>query len=500
MGVDKVKDHDGSEIQMEETETYDIQDCLRLPKRFSVINKMIMRDLNERTQSPQFYLYTKTQIIDFLKDPAKNEKQLRNAVIYLYGASSHFRRLIQYFVSLSDLSYVVSPSKIDTATAKPATINRNYRRVLNLLTSMDIKNQFEKILTVCLREDVFYGTFRETTDSTIIQQLPSDYCAISVVEDNVPNVTFDFSYFNRNANMLPLYPEEFTERYNAYRKDNKLRWQELNSPNSFAVKANKDILSYALPPFAGILREIYDLEDFKQLKLTKEELENYALLVMSLGINGNGDWQIDLNKAKEFWHNLDSVLPEEVGSVLSPMPINKISFERTHAGDVDAVAEAEDALFSAAGVQSLLFNNSRASANALLLSIKVDQALTFSIVKGIDCAVNRFVHRHGYGKYFKVTFLDVSPFNRKEAGDAYLKACQYGIPMVSYYCASQGLLQSDMDAMNFLEDTVLHVKERFKPLQSSNTMSSSTGDPGRPESDMEDLTDKGEEAREAGEE
>ena len=279
-----------------------------------------------------------------------------------------------------------------------------------------------------------------------------------------------------------------------------MRWQELNSPNSFAVKCNNDILAYALPPFAGILREIYDLEDFKQLKLTKEELENYALLVMNLGINDNGDWQMDLNKAKEFWRNLDGVLPEEVGSVLSPMPIEKISFERTHAGDVDSVAEAEDALFSAAGVQSLLFNNSRASANALLLSIKVDQALTYSIVKSIECVVNRFVHRHGYGKYFKVTFLDVSPFNRKETGDAYLKACQYGIPMVSYYCASQGLMQADMDTMNFLEDTVLNIKQRFIPLRSSNTMSSSDNDPGRPESDMEDLTDKGEEAREAGEE
>ena len=500
MGVTKVKDKNGSEVVWEDTEAFDASEFMRLPKRFSVINKMIMRDLNEQSQSPQFSLYTKSQIINFLKDPAKNEKQLRNACIYLYGASSHFRRLIQYFVSLSDLSYVVSPSKIDTSTAKPATINRNYRRVLNLLTSMDVKNQFEKILTVCMREDVFYGTLRETTDSTIIQQLPSDYCAISVVEDNVPNVTFDFAYFDRSKDLLPLYPDEFTEKYNLYRKNSKMRWQELNSPNSFAVKCNKDILAYALPPFAGILREIYDLEDFKQLKLTKEELENYALLVMNLGINDNGDWQMDLNKAKEFWRNLDGVLPEEVGSVLSPMPIEKISFERTHAGDVDSVAEAEDALFSAAGVQSLLFNNSRASANALLLSIKVDQALTYSIVKSIECVVNRFVHRHGYGKYFKVTFLDVSPFNRKETGDAYLKACQYGIPMVSYYCASQGLMQADMDTMNFLEDTVLNIKQRFIPLRSSNTMSSSDNDPGRPESDMEDLTDKGEEAREAGEE
>lgn len=235
---------------------------MRLPRRFAAINKMILRDLNGQRVSPSFFLYSKDDLSRFIKDPYTNEAYLRNAVIYLYGASSHFRRLIQYFVSLSDLSYVVSPFKIDTSTAKPTTIKRNYRKVQNLLSSMDIKNQFEKVLTVCFREDIFYGTIREGTDSTIIQQLPSDYCAVSVIEDNVLNVSFDFSYFNAYSQYLPLYPEEFEAKYKLYQTDRtNYRWQELDSPNSFAVKCNKDILNYAMPPFAGILREIYDLED-----------------------------------------------------------------------------------------------------------------------------------------------------------------------------------------------------------------------------------------------
>ena len=234
----------------------------RIPERFAAINKLILRDLNGTNTSPTFYLYTKDEITSYLKNPYQYEKNLRNAVIYLYGASSHFRRLVQYFVSLSDLSYVVSPSRIDTSTMKPQTVKRNYRRVLNLLSSMDIKNQFEKILTVCLREDIFYGTIWETSDNVIIQQLPSDYCAVSVIEDNVLNVSFDFSYFRSYPENLLLYPPEFQTKYNLYQNDvAKMRWQELDSPTSFAIKCNKDILNYSMPPFAGILREIYDLED-----------------------------------------------------------------------------------------------------------------------------------------------------------------------------------------------------------------------------------------------
>lgn len=121
--------------------------------------------------------------------------------------------------------------------------------------------------------------------------------------------------------------------------------------------------------------------------------------------------------------------------------------------------------------------------------------MTFSIVKSIECVLNRFVHRHSFGKFFKVTFLDVSPFNRREASELYLKSCQFGLPMVSYYCATQGLMQDEMDGMNFLEDQILKIKERFVPLQSSATQSAASSDEGgRPEQEV--VTEEGERTRE----
>ena len=100
-----------------------------------------------------------------------------------------------------------------------------------------------------------------------------------------------------------------------------------------------------------------------------------------------------------------------------------------------------------------------------------------------------------------MTFLDCSPFNRKELGDMYLKACQYGVPMVSYYCASQGLGQAEMDCMNFLENDILDIKNTFIPLQSSNTQSSAeskgaTDEGGAPIKDTDDLSESGEQNRE----
>ena len=97
---------------------------------------------------------------------------------------------------------------------------------------------------------------------------------------------------------------------------------------------DKDILDYALPPFAGILREVYDLEDYKQLKLTKVLTRFQILVSQFLTVVGTAIQKCYL----EVLRNLDAVLPEEVGSILSPMPINKISFEKSNTGDTDTIS------------------------------------------------------------------------------------------------------------------------------------------------------------------
>ena len=213
-------------------------------------------------------------------------------------------------------------------------------------------------------------------------------------------------------------------------------------------------------------------------------------------------WRIlDYDKAKDFWFNIDSVLPEEVGSVLTPMKIDKIDFEKSNTGDTDRISEAEQNLFTAAGASSLLFNNEKASSNSLLLSIKADQSITYGIVKSIEDALNRFIQSQGYGKNFKINFLDVSPFNRKEVGDAYLKAATYGIPSISAYCASQGIGQAELDGMSFLEGTILELPKLFKPIVSSTQLSNTTDDVeskgatdegGAPKKEIGELTDSGE--------
>lgn len=334
---------------------------LGLSQRFMSLNRLILRDLNKAQGSPIFRRYSKEDINDFLANPYRNENQLRDAVVYIYGASPHFKRIIQHFVGLNDQSYVVSPYRIDPKRVNKNSISRNYRKVLNQLSVMNLRTVIPKILTVCYRDDTFFCTMWVTSDSITFQQLPFEYCKISTIEGNVFNVTFDFSYFNSRLEFLDYYPPEFLVKYELYLRDRVYgRYQELDSPTSFAIKANADIPEYSIPPFAGLLRGIYDLEDYRQLKLDRTAIENYAMVAMRIPMDDDGNYGLDYEKARNFWFNLDSVLPEEVGSVLTPMDIEKISFERTNTSDNNTVADAEEDLFTSAGVSSLLFNNPKA--------------------------------------------------------------------------------------------------------------------------------------------
>lgn len=236
---------------------------------FSMVhNPMILRDLRMAGPPSIFSVHTKRDIARYLSDPARYQRQLRHAIMYVYNASSHFRRLIQYFVGLSDLSYIISPSnRFEIQKSSQRTVRSSYRKTQRAITSMGLDTEIPKILTVCFREDVFYGTFWVTENDIVIIQLPSNHCRISSIEENVFNVEFNFAYFLDREHLLSSYPPEFEAKYKLYKSNQiKYRWIELDSPNSFAVKCNSDITKYALPPFIGVLRDIYELEDLNCYK------------------------------------------------------------------------------------------------------------------------------------------------------------------------------------------------------------------------------------------
>ena len=86
---------------------------------------------------------------------------------------------------------------------------------------------------------------------------------------------------------------------------------------------------------------------------------------------------------------------------------------------------------------------------------------------------------------FKIEFTQQSIFNNSEYVDRYAKAASSGVPVKTYYATSLGLSPSDVWNMTILEEEILGLSKDvwITPLVSSNTMSHSSDEGGRPTSE-----------------
>ncbi|WP_395546723.1 MULTISPECIES: hypothetical protein [unclassified Lacrimispora] len=459
--------------------------------------KLILRDLENEQQANQFFKkYKREDILRWLENPSRYEAKLIEVCRYLAGSSQHFRRLYEYFGKMSMLAYVVLPYKLDEENFDATQFKKQYKKIIDKLEVMNIKNEFSKVIDVMFREDIAYCYEYSTNDSYFIKLLPYNYCQVNTIVDGVLGYSFDFGFFDNYPKRLSMYGEEFQTKYTLYKSNRKkYKWQELNSENSFALKLS-DNLDYIIPMFANLIPFLYDIEDIKQLDKSKKELDNYKLLMMKLELNDDGDYKVDYKEYEKFYNMISSVLPKNIGIGMSIADIKDYAFERSGtANEISAYSQAQKDFWDSAGVNGSLFSGDTSTAAAINASLNSDQSLIFYVHRMIERVINRKLKGES-GKYkFKINILDCTIYNKKEYLDNLLKVSTYGTPTKTLILSLFGYSPADTYGMTLLED-ILDLTSKWKPLKSSNTMPSDTGgEGGRPTKDDDDLTPAGEQSR-----
>lgn len=463
--------------------------------RYANLANVKIRDLeNNKDYNPTYRKYTKTQIVGYLENPATNEKGLRQMSNYLFNISNYYRRLIQYFANMSTFSYIVVPYGIDhTKSINMNRFKKGYYAVIAELEKMNLRHEFGKALTVAFRDDVYYGYVWETQDSFTLQRFDPDYCKISSVEDGIYNFAFDFSYFDANQERLPNFPPEFAKMHQIYKTNTSAyRWQELPGENTICLKVNEHDF-VPIPPFVSLFSALADIEDYRAISKNASEANNYKALALEIPVGADGAFLLDYDMCKEFYDMLCNVLPSNIGAIMSPMKISSWDFEKSGAvSETDEVEAAESSMWQQAGVNKILFGGGdKPSSSTLSLSTVNDQMIVFGMMRQIERWLNRRLKTMTTSVKFKVNILDVTYFNREEAHDRYLKEGQYGLPVRSAIMATSGYSPSDLQNLQYLENTVLTLADNEVPLVSANVQSSEGGRPTN-KSEGKQLSDAGE--------
>ncbi|MEC1395646.1 hypothetical protein P9D26_20335 [Bacillus velezensis] len=465
---------------------------------FAQLSKLLLNDMSlSNNKSAISSKFTKENIIMYLQNPQKSQKELRRVSRFLYNTSPNYKRLVQYFATMLRFDYIIKPFDLNIDNFKEKPFKDQYSNILKLIETMNLQHEFTKLLLIAFKEDVFYGYEHTTSDSYFIQKLDPDYCRISSIEDGVFNYSFDFAYFDSNKDILKDYPKEFRVKYLKYTKDKTgLRWQELNSENTICIKVNEE-LEYLLPPFSSVFESVLDIDETKRLRNVKNKMDNYMILTQKIPMDeksGEADkLLLNMETAIDFHNMAMNALPEEVGLVTSPMQIEAIKLERK-SNDADAVAKAERDYYNAAGVSQILFNSDGMSGKGLSKSIITDEQVAFRVLKQLERWLNRKLKKMDSEYKFRIELLETTKLNVETVRDSLLQAAQYGMPVKSALASTLGVTQSNLNNMAFLENEIMNLPDNLIPLSSSHTQSVKSA--GAPKKKEDALSDKGVETRE----
>ena len=462
-------------------------------KAFSKIAKQPLINLENKKQSIlSFQRFSKEKIIQYLQSPQNNIKNIRESSIYMYINSSHYRRLIEYNAKMPLWNYILMPYKYDSKkiTKDRAKYLKAYGDIAQYLENMNIKHEFQKISTIALIEDIYYGICWETADSFFMQRINPDWCVLSSIEDGLYNFAIDMSKIHEED--LYLYPPEIKDMWNTYQQTD-IRYQEVPVKISACFKMNES-LNFSLPIYSGVMTNLHDIEDYKALLKQKTEVANYKLLNMKVPTNKDGEFTIMWDEMLKYYNLLLDVVPEGVGLGMTPTTLDSVDFDKNGGlSDTNEVIKSEQEFWSASGTSPLLFGSgNKSSVSSLKLSIISDEGIMIGFMKQVERWVNRKLKLLNGNNKFKIQILPTTTYNQETMYKMYKESATLGLPVKSMICAINGLEPIDVMAMCDLENDVLKLPKKFIPLSTSYTQSASDG--GRPtnESQGEVLTPEGE--------
>ena len=486
------------QVTMENFKTVEDIDKLRqFAKAYDEMFKIV--DLESNT-TKSWTVFNKDNLRTYLQNPynASSQKNIRDLSRFLSTLSFPLRRLINYLASLPDFSiYKVIPNISMLEEPDEDAILKDYEDVCMFMRAMDLELDLFKLLVIAWREDcVYFFPVEDDSGATMLFPLDAQYCKISGVGYNgLYRVAYDFSFFNgTNAFYLDVWPKEFKKKYNAYQQNSSLRWQQLDDARCF--KINLDQPDLVISPLASLFESIIDLVDLQSLTSVKDALEIYKLLVMRIPMLNTGnpdDMAISLTLAKNFYNKAVEMLPDEIGCILSPMPVDSVSFDKNATSDSDAISDAYSNLMSNAGVSQIMDSSRITGQSAVKASMTCDVMFA---TKGIIQQINAFVNERIKLKFpntnMIVKYTDVTAYTKAERISELQKACEFGLPFKLELAMMLGQDPLESYAMGWLEDKMgLAITRWTHPLVSSHTATASSSEGGAPTKDDDDLSDEG---------
>lgn len=423
---------------------------------------------------------------------AEQQKLSRN---YFYK-DGYYKQIITHYATLLKYAGLLIPNPGFGKKLSTPHIEKRYYNALDFVERMSLPIFLTNCAVRALVDGSYYGIIIALDKNNFaVLDLPSGYCT-SRYKDLAGNdvIEFDVSYFNslfdkeaRKA-ALAAYPKIITDAYK--------KWNNGKRASKWVIIPSEIGICFPFfdgrPLFLNVIPATIQYDKAVENEQEKDAEEIRKIIVQKVPHLTDGRLLFEPDEAEEM----------HIGAVGMLKGNKNVSVLTTYA-DVDAIVSksAADAqnntlermkqnIYSQAGVSGQLFASN--GSNTLESSIKNDTALMMYLAnkfsKFITYAINCVYANSNVS--FKYTILPVTYHNEEKYVDSTFKLASSGYSFLMPAIA-MGLSQKDIINVKDLENDVLKLSEKLKPLSSSFTQSGDGDDEGgRPTKEGEEKADK----------
>lgn len=410
---------------------------------------------------------------------------------HLMKISTVYYRLNMYFGQMSAMNWGLDIWS--TNGSNTATVKKKYIQAIDKLESMNLKHEFGKILMTIPFQDVYYGLVIENQSNFFIQQVDPYICKLYQVEDGLYNFIIDLGMIP--ATDLGAYPSELQQAWLEYHDGLREHWYYPPNDKQICIKGNS-FFTFPYPMLLGVLRDILDVDTFKDLRLQANRLDNYKAICIKVPIDESQiDKPLITPELLSMFSTMDrEALNPDIGLVHTlGSDAKAIDFENSSNAS-DDVDEAINNVYDSAGTNHLIFNGA-SSATAVKMSIENDSAFVYQWHRQLERWTNRFLKYRSFNQAkFRLHFyiLDQTVFNRDEVISRYKDSASMGIA-TDKYIAAIGMTPAEQMGSFTVNNDIFDFYNNLKPLRTSYNSVDVDDTGGRPKSDV--VGDEGEATR-----
>jgi hypothetical protein len=440
--------------------------------------------------------FTRNQILNMAQYPERYGKNIIRLSKYMYLKSGYYKRLIDYFVNSAILNWTVDLEPKTVKAYLPdekmsKQIRTNYYKYVAQVNKFKLDNHITDIMRRLFVEDACFAYIVENDIETSVYFLDSSYCEI---KKNIGGNVFGFA-INRSLIDNNIYETLPSELQNLISKEISLNnMVMIPYENSLCLKYHNDF-TYLYSPFLGLITEILNIDDAKDLSKAKSVSDAYKLIYLKIPTNDENQISMGDEIIIDFTRMVKDVVPETYGVVPVPMDLELVESKSTVADDVNKVEQNVENYYSEAGVSKALIS-SASSGSELKLSMKVDSSDIYRIYRQLEAWVDLQMKLRGhiYTDYqFVYRILPVTIFDVDDYVDRQLKLAQASLPNKMKLCSAAGISPAAILGNTMIENVVFKdIFDSWSPLRSSYTESEKSGNEGgRPpksETEISDIT------------